>query len=689
MVDLDDQAIILFNYANSELSNPTIVMNSFSKTITLKGTANNNRIFGNIYRSDRVTQYDGLVGMNFDPAKKTPFYIMNETNSILESGYMRLDGIRREGRLIEYDITLYGGLGSFLYGLMYNADGSKRTLKDLKYMDRLGQKRSDFSITPDAGCVNEAWEYLADPAGFDVNNRYYPFWNIINFAPAYNGLPDSFDATKALVKRRSVYVNIPIDEDVDGVTYSTKSDATTELLTFSNPHTEWEICDLRWYLQRPVLSIVAFFDAICDSDNNGGYEVELDSTFFGYTNPAYHEGWLTLQMIAAENRESTDCLNAILGNSITPADILLSFAKTYGLMFLFDSEERKVSILPRSAFYQSNDVIDLTRRINLSSPVEIEPLVADSLYYQLGDKVIGQFAEDYRKDFQKEFAIQRINTGYEFDSKTEILTKDIHFKDAVEVLEKSRMFTSGGFTRYGELAYAQNFLLPAYEGVTIQLWAAVDGEDVSADVDVTATAKNFVMDNASIEFADWLPKVQLHKDNKAEDGSYVMLFFSGIKSTPAYQGSVVKKYWLSNDHVDMVTLNNDSPCWNLTGDETALTSLPSFRRYMTADDGVTIEASFEWGNPLARGVPGLLGNKTIYEKWWRKYLTDLYDDDTRVMRCKVNLRGLAVTQSLLRRFFWYDGAIWRLNKIENHSLTTWDDTECEFVKVQDINNYIG
>ena len=37
-VDLDDNSFILFNYTMEDLSNPTIVKNSFSKQITLKGT---------------------------------------------------------------------------------------------------------------------------------------------------------------------------------------------------------------------------------------------------------------------------------------------------------------------------------------------------------------------------------------------------------------------------------------------------------------------------------------------------------------------------------------------------------------------------------------------------------------------------------------------------------------------------
>ncbi|MBQ2436646.1 MAG: hypothetical protein II265_01000, partial [Clostridia bacterium] len=132
--DLDDGSFILFTYTAEELTNPTIVRNSFSRQITLKGTPTNDEIFGHIYRNDRLTQYGGgATGPDFDPTRKTPFTISNEMGEILEDGYLKLNKVVRKGRTKEYAVTLYGGLGSFLYGLAYDNAGNKRTLADLDY----------------------------------------------------------------------------------------------------------------------------------------------------------------------------------------------------------------------------------------------------------------------------------------------------------------------------------------------------------------------------------------------------------------------------------------------------------------------------------------------------------------------------------------------------------------------------
>ena len=136
------------------------------------------------------------------------------------------------------------------------------------------------------------------------------------------------------------------------------------------------------------------------------------------------------------------------------------------------------------------------------------------------------------------------------------------------------------------------------------------------------------------------------------------------------------------------------PCWNFTQQNSRiLQRLPSFRRNkVTLIDGdEVIDASLEWGVPSARGVNGSFHNsqdpKTIYNLYWSKYQKDRFDDDTIILKCKVDLRGLQVEQDLLGRFFYYQGAIFVLNKITNYSLSTYDDTECEFIRVQNINNY--
>lgn len=683
LVDLADDSWILYNWTREEMSNPTAVINSSSHQVTLPGTCRNNGVFGAAFRLDRRTlfgiRYDGT---EFDPTRKTPFMLYDGDGTVLESGYCRLDAVNTHNRRHAYTVTLYGGLGSFFYALASKDDGTPRTLADLIWADMDGEDVTDFEVFPGADTVQDAWTFLG---GGEPEHKTW--WNVLNFAPCYNGLPADFDASHALMDNEA-WANIPAGVDEDNqrpYEWTYKAGLDCALVTFTNAHTEWEMADLRWYLQRPVVSVKAFIAAICDPANNGGYEVTLDPTFFNAANPYYADAWWTLGMIATEDRASSDCMNNVLRASKTPMRYLADFAKHFGLVFMWDSSRHKVSIVTRATFYtDGTGVLDLSKRIDRSQEIVTDPVLADKRWYQLGDGGKGEFAEQYAKDYGKGYGTQRIDTGYEFDAGTTVLTDGMAFQEAAEVSETDYLFSEAARILNGR-TWQRFFQLPRFEAVSIELWNDA-GETKTFPVECPVDANYY--DNPDHPFADWLPKVQLHgAENKAGDGADVLVFFAGVLDTPTYNSGswdVSKSYFLTEDSDAMTDLAG-GPCWDLTRTGIQRTSLPSFRRVVLS--GRYIVNSWEWGAPAARPVPDIQypdGAPTaLYDLWWKAYLTDRYATDTAVMTCRVDLRGLPVGQALLRRFYWYDGALWTLNAIRNHPLTSYDLTECEFVRVID------
>lgn len=693
-VDLDDTSFVLFNYTVEDLSNPIVVKNSFSKQITLKGTSVNNEIFGNLYKADRTTVFaeSYYTGIAFDPLRKTPFTIYNEMNEVLESGYVKVDSIENTGGVYEYKITLYGGLGSFFYGLTYGEDGNKRNLSTFLFQHHNGSEMAIQPMRITKSVLKDAWLYL----DLDNEETYWEdhpsaMWDIINFAPCYNGLPEDFDADKVLVN--GLYAQFAVATTIDGAEYTVKDGCTSSLVKLAKAHTEWEVKNIRPYLQRPIISVRAFLQGICLSANNNGYTVILDPDFFNSDNPIFHRGWITMPMIPAANRNSSDALQAALQGSLTPCDYLVGFAKMYGLLFQCDTNNT-IHILSRDKFYRNN-IINISNRVDVSS-IKITPLMVDSKWYQLGgSKVIGEFAKQYEQHYGRKYAIQRINTGYEFNSEIKELTKDIPYIDAADVAERSYLY-AGYYTQLA-FAWVDIFPFPLYEEVNRQLFKNGD-EAEPLDVALGNIYYRGAAFDENYPYVDWLPKVQFHdEDNKAVDGANCLLFFNGIKSVPYISGP--GKYWsyiLSDDHPDMEVLNSGKACWNLSSDTAEeLTYLPSFRRLLIDPTGETSEviADLGWGVPAERGVVDIVQDpnnpSTLYQNRWRAYLTDRYDANTRKMTCKVNLSGMKVGQDIMRDFYWYDNAIWSLNKIENYSMTTDDLTDCEFIKVKDIQNYVA
>lgn len=675
-VDLGENSLILYNYAMTDLTNPTAVKNSYSKQITLKGTKTNNKLFGSFFRLDRVTSYaDSYTGVHFDPMRKTPFKIFDSAGLLLESGYVKLNSVSKNGADIEYNISLYGGLGSFLYQLMYNEDGSKKTLYDLPYTDLSGTFgyqtfRMRDVATDGVTYLKNAWTYVDAKSGTG-------FWNIINFAPCYNGFPSDFECNKAICKSGE-FSNTQFSSKTDGgKTYKPKFD-TYALIKFTNKHTEWEVRDLRWYLQRPVVSFRAIMDSIVRT-----YDVVLDESFFNEQNKSFYNAWITLPFIPSDKRVDEYCLASVMQSSLTPADYLLSYIKIFGLLIYRDGE--KIHISQRKNFYKKDSIIDLTNRVNLKSAIKVSPYIAETQIYQLGSDAKGEYATEYKADYGVDYGVQRIDTGYEFNSETSVLTKDVKLKDAAEVLESNRLFAYGKSTVASTSLEA--FMIPAYEAVNVVLWE--NGTDTSSkEFPITYSAGYEIKyDNNSVPYGDIFPKMQFHeKENAATDGSNVLVIYKGDVTTPG------RKWLLTADATALFDdLNDGKPCWLMSKyfNEVYRAVLPSFGRMVINDNVVT--ESLDWGIPKALGIAKTTINEdaSVYSRYWKGYLSQMYDDDAKKMTCKVNLKGLQVNELFLSNFFWYDNAMWALNKISNHSLTTDDDTECEFIKIQDVNKFIG
>lgn len=221
----------------------------------------------------------GDIGIFFDPMKRVPFLLYVD-EMVVERGYCQLNAITRKGRDYTFSVSLFGGLGEFFYNLQTGSDGESRTLADLDY-------GADLGFTINKTTVQQNWD--------DLLGGTLP---TIAFVPMHNGVPDTIDSDKLLINGGGVPATV-----VDGGdTYAAKNGY---LLAVANrKYTEWEIGDLRSYLQRPALRLKDFITAIGNPLNNGGWEVDLDSEFFANTNPYYEKTYILLPQLNVE--ESTE-----------------------------------------------------------------------------------------------------------------------------------------------------------------------------------------------------------------------------------------------------------------------------------------------------------------------------------------------------------------------------------------------
>ena len=354
LVDFSEELAMPFTYMLKDVNEPTIIKNPFTKMIDIIGTPSNNNIFGSIYNFDREQMYDAtkLVGAYFNPSVRTPFSIFRN-GELIESGYMQLNSITLKGKDINYNITLYGGIGNFFYSLMYNENSEPLTLSDLVYgvedeQTGLPFENSDreFDFTINKEFVYECFNNV----GKDNNNTIADY---ITFVPSYNGLPENFDSDKVLINTHN---NSYWSGTTEFIENEGKSDEKTYtpynnyvLAQLPRKYTEWEILDLRSYLQRPAIKMSKIIEACSNPINNGGYNVVLDTDFFNDNNPYYKDAWVALPLLSNEEKEK---------NNITTAE-----GKFYRELYVGNKENVKKNIntgyiTPLTDFKLLGDAID-------------------------------------------------------------------------------------------------------------------------------------------------------------------------------------------------------------------------------------------------------------------------------------------------------------------------------------------
>lgn len=117
-LDLFDDIGAELNYAIDDIKDFASRNTNYSKTITLPGNANNNKVFGHIYNFASANNYFVSnpdipnVGYNFDPTKQAEAKIFVNKIQVFK-GVLRLLEVRINDGAIEYECVVFGELGGF------------------------------------------------------------------------------------------------------------------------------------------------------------------------------------------------------------------------------------------------------------------------------------------------------------------------------------------------------------------------------------------------------------------------------------------------------------------------------------------------------------------------------------------------------------------------------------------------
>lgn len=177
-VDITAYISTLLNFAIDDIKDFASRSTTWSKTIVLPGTANNNKLFGHIFQlgqSNATIDVNDNVGYNFNASKAADCIIFQDQMQTFK-GVLRLMQINITKGQIEYEVAVFGELAGLNVAL------SSGFLHDLDF--------SEYDHTYLASGITASW---ANTSGTGV---YYPLidygtystvkkdWDIRTFRPA-------------------------------------------------------------------------------------------------------------------------------------------------------------------------------------------------------------------------------------------------------------------------------------------------------------------------------------------------------------------------------------------------------------------------------------------------------------------------------------------------------------------------
>lgn len=338
-IDLTDDIEINFTYETIDPDKLSSIKNSFSKTVNIPGTPNNNRTFGYIFRFDKYFNSinTGRIGNDYDPHKKVNWFI-NKNGSLINRGYCTLDNIKvKNDYEYTYQLTLYGGLGEFFYNLAYNEDGSEKTLYDL-FWDWFPKLNIDeYGPATRKENENNTLLYDCEPAkvasSYSKLNPYYQATGTtyidrdVVFVPCYTGLYEDFDSKSMLVAttlqkevalpggstisdnmRTLLTQSFPDSMTQDGKRFNTLNrdlehigNETYGLVKFSRDLDPFEAGEMRINETPIAIRLSKMMEVISNPVNNGGYTVVWDDII--KSSPYWLYSWVMLDKLHVEKQE--------------------------------------------------------------------------------------------------------------------------------------------------------------------------------------------------------------------------------------------------------------------------------------------------------------------------------------------------------------------------------------------------
>lgn len=316
-IELDKDVQFAINKTFEDITNPTSIINDWSKTVSIPFTDKNNETFGHIYNPDRITLHDeGLTtGLYFDPLKKLDFRLEWDS-AVLMMGYAKMTSVTKTNGTGRYNVTLNGELGKVfqeMKKITFDSSAYTGEDKDKYWIDGKNWFEKTMNISIFANDLNNGcWQ--TEPFYSETPTKN----NCVGFFPN-NSKNKNFDYTSVNTYDGSTNSIQSFVDILAKTEFETKNKISPNEV-IPDGMLPREIGEYRSYLQHPFIYWHQLFYIFKDKfEQISDYKINLDPYWFNIYNPYWSKLILTLKQLNNDNESETSMVyNTKLETKLAP-----------------------------------------------------------------------------------------------------------------------------------------------------------------------------------------------------------------------------------------------------------------------------------------------------------------------------------------------------------------------------------
>jgi len=658
-VDLTQDISTDFTYTIDDIKDFGAKNTSFSKTISLPGTANNNKVFGFVFdlgNANVTNDSSPNVNRNFNASKVANCRILIDKIQIFK-GVLRLLEIVNQSGTIEYQCSVYGDLGGFISQL-----GNSR-LEDLDFSD-----------------YDEDWTFSNITSSWDTVSGYGVYYPLIDTGGVSTNKVDfQYKAFKP-----ALYVKEYLEKIIAGTNYTwdfalLETDLMKRLIIPCNQRILTKLTNTAFrgdptpatynnptYINITPITLGSFTSSgntVFTYNSATAITTDIDCRIFGIINSVISgtTATLTLYKNAAILKQQT------VGVPVTPIPFNVDLSVT-GITFNLNDNLYVTITSNVTQLQQLGGNLELTKTTASNEPINLGEQIS------INDAIPrGVFQRDFFISICKMFNLYVYDDQFDENKlhiKPYIDFYDGSVQDWTNKVDRSKAWSikpmSEINSRYYQFKYKsdndyynENYRKRYNEGYGDRIY------DTEFDF-VNNTSSTELIFAASVLYqATETDKIypaiyKKSNENAAEDSiDFVIRIMQAQKITG-------RANWkIENGNTNLGTLTAYGYAGHLYFNS-------SFVPINDINFGAVYEVFFSTTSYPATN---------LFSAYYSDYMSEITDKDSKLLTCQALLNSLDILQLDFSKMVWIDGVLFRINKVLNYNPMNYTTTKVELLKV--------